>query len=343
MSTGERGVELRVGLLVAICTGLLVTFIVVLGGVSTVPVTTVFLDVDTSASLKPGAPIRVAGVDGGKVRAVDYRGGAVDPAVGRPVWVRVTLDVHAERAQTLNDRARFYITTQGVLGEKYVEIEPSAEAGAPLTDGVVVVGEPPLRLEVMAIRTARLIDAISGIILRNEAAIDGLVKDAAATMATVKGASEKLDRLLADGGPMVVEALGELDAIEAELLAALKGLNAAVGDGSELRGVVTRVSGLVDEVRGAVGPVVSDARGLMARYDKVGATADELMQAASADVRAVLSAGKGMLADAASLVAGLRRGEGTIGALLADREMYEDIREMMKDLKRHPWKFIWKE
>ena len=343
MSTAERGVELRVGLLVAICTGLLIAFIIVLGGVSTAPVMTVYLDVDTSASLKPGAPVRVAGVDAGKVRAVDYRGGEVDPAVKRPVWVRVTLDVADERAKTLNDRARFYITTQGVLGEKYVEIEPSEDAGAALQDGVVMRGEPPLRLEVMALRTARLIDAISGIILKNEAAIDGLVKDAAATMTTVRSAAEKVDRLLADGGPKVTAALDELDAIEAELLTALKGLNAAIGDGSELRGVVTRVSGLVDEVRGAVGPVVADARGLMARYDKVGATADALMTTASADILSVLASGKGLLADVAAVAAGIRKGEGTIGALLADREMYEDVREMMKDLKRHPWKFIWKE
>ena len=36
-------------------------------------------------------------------------------------------------------------------------------------------------------------------------------------------------------------------------------------------------------------------------------------------------------------------GEGMIGALLNDREMYDDVWEMMKDFKRHPWKFLWKE
>jgi phospholipid/cholesterol/gamma-HCH transport system substrate-binding protein len=343
MSGGERGTELRVGLLVAVCVGLLVAFIVVLGGVSTSPTVTLFLDVETSASLKPGAPVRVAGVDAGKVRAIDYRGGEIDPGVGRPVWVRVSLDVDAARAVTLNDRAQFYITTQGVLGEKYVEIEPSGEAGAPLAEGAVLRGEPPLRLEMMALRTSRLIDAVSGLVVENEAAIDGLVKDAAATMKSVRSAAERIDHLVAAGGPQVLEALGELDAIEAELLAALRGLNAAIGDGAELRGVVTRVSGLVDEVRGAVGPVVADARGLMARYDRVGGTAEELMKAASGDVLAVLASGKGLVADVAAVASAVRKGEGTIGALLADREMYEDIREMMKDLKRHPWKFIWKE
>lgn len=52
---------------------------------------------------------------------------------------------------------------------------------------------------------------------------------------------------------------------------------------------------------------------------------------------------RAILADTKVLTQRLKDGQGTIGALLSDREMYDDIREMMKDLKRHPWKFIWKE
>ena len=84
-----RALELRVGLLVAVCVALLVGFIIVLGGVSSASGARIFLDVDTSASLKPGATVKVAGVDAGKVTAVDYRGGEIDNAVGRPVFVRV--------------------------------------------------------------------------------------------------------------------------------------------------------------------------------------------------------------------------------------------------------------
>ncbi len=30
-------------------------------------------------------------------------------------------------------------------------------------------------------------------------------------------------------------------------------------------------------------------------------------------------------------------------ALLADQELYDDVKELLADLRRHPWKFIWKE
>lgn len=341
--SAERGLELRVGLLVAVCTGLLVAFIVVLGGISTAPTASVHLDVDTSASLKVGSPVRLAGVEAGKVRAISYRGGEVDPATGKPVWVRVTLDVATERLQSLNDRARFYITTQGVLGEKYVEIEPSREAGAALVDGVILQGEPPLRLEMMAARASRLLDVLTGVVTRNEAALEGLVRDAAATMSTVRAASEKVDALLAEGGPQVAAALGQLEAIEGELMTALRSVNTALGDGSELRTVVTRASQIATEVQAAVGPVVGDARGLMSRYDRLGAAAEALLGDARGDVLAILGSAKGVVGDVAGLLAKVKSGQGSLGALLADRELYEDVREMMKDLKRHPWKFIWKE
>jgi phospholipid/cholesterol/gamma-HCH transport system substrate-binding protein len=39
----------------------------------------------------------------------------------------------------------------------------------------------------------------------------------------------------------------------------------------------------------------------------------------------------------------VRKGNGTAGALLVREEIYADLREMIRDLKRNPWKFFWKE
>jgi len=50
-----------------------------------------------------------------------------------------------------------------------------------------------------------------------------------------------------------------------------------------------------------------------------------------------------LLDNANGAVTDLRAGKGTIGALLARDELYSDIREMIRDLKRNHWKFLWKE
>ena len=47
--------------------------------------------------------------------------------------------------------------------------------------------------------------------------------------------------------------------------------------------------------------------------------------------------------DAAAITQGIGTGRGTIGQLIVDQEIYDDLKEMLRDLKRHPWKMLWKE
>ena len=50
-----------------------------------------------------------------------------------------------------------------------------------------------------------------------------------------------------------------------------------------------------------------------------------------------------LLDNANAVVVDLRAGKGTAGALLSRDELYSDLRELLRDLKRNPWKFFWKE
>ncbi len=44
-----------------------------------------------------------------------------------------------------------------------------------------------------------------------------------------------------------------------------------------------------------------------------------------------------------SIVSHIKKGEGTVGALVMDEEIYDDVQEMVRDLKHNPWKFLWRE
>lgn len=41
-------------------------------------------------------------------------------------------------------------------------------------------------------------------------------------------------------------------------------------------------------------------------------------------------------------LARIKRGEGTVGRLLSDDSIYEDLEAMIKDLRHNPWKLFWK-
>ena len=47
--------------------------------------------------------------------------------------------------------------------------------------------------------------------------------------------------------------------------------------------------------------------------------------------------------DVNDLVTHVKKGQGTVGALVMDEAVYDDIQELLRDLKHNPWKLFWKE
>lgn len=41
-------------------------------------------------------------------------------------------------------------------------------------------------------------------------------------------------------------------------------------------------------------------------------------------------------------MAKMEKGEGTLGALIHDQKMAQDLKDLINDLKKHPWKLLWK-
>ena len=39
----------------------------------------------------------------------------------------------------------------------------------------------------------------------------------------------------------------------------------------------------------------------------------------------------------------LEAGEGTAGAMLQDKQVYDDLKNLLSDLRKHPWKMLWKD
>jgi hypothetical protein len=69
---------------------------------------------------------------------------------------------------------------------------------------------------------------------------------------------------------------------------------------------------------------------------------DTAIDAADAAAKAAGKAG-GLIDNVNGMVTDLRAGKGTAGSLLAKDDIYADLREMIRDLKRNPWKLFWKE
>jgi phospholipid/cholesterol/gamma-HCH transport system substrate-binding protein len=61
------------------------------------------------------------------------------------------------------------------------------------------------------------------------------------------------------------------------------------------------------------------------------------------DVAQLAARANATAADAQSIVQHIKKGNGTVGALVMDEAIYDDVQEMVRDLKHNPWKFLWRE
>ena len=91
-----------------------------------------------------GAPIRLGGVNVGSVGNIEFLQREI---MGRRV--KVTLNIFQKYQGFLDSSAKFYIMSEGVLGEKLVEIVVSG-GGAPLTTERPLIGEDPLEIQELA-------------------------------------------------------------------------------------------------------------------------------------------------------------------------------------------------
>ncbi|MFO0626506.1 MAG: MlaD family protein [Polyangiales bacterium] len=332
---GARSLEVKVGMLVLVGVGILAALVLVMGGVSLGSTKTLTVDFTNPGGLQTGAPVKIAGIRVGSVDAMAFLGRR---ASGRAV-VRVTARVQARYADELRDDASFYITTQGVLGEQFLAVDPGAGA-RPLNLATAHEGISPPRIDLFVARAFDLLDDTVTSVRANRRQLGGIVDDLAGVLHQTNAVMARND--------------GRVDAILTGVERAVRDADGLVlaareryVDGPQARRIVNRAESLLAGLERDVPPLTRDARALTARLDRiaagVGPAQIDDLQAALRDVRALTARANTIAGDVQAVSARVRSGQGTVGALLMDEEIYDDLQELVRDLKHNPWKFFWRE
>lgn len=341
----ERGLEFKVGLLILASSAILVAFVFILGNVSLRSGFTFFVDYDYIGALQQGAPVKVSGIKVGKVESVAFWGGTQDPRLGKRVQVRLTVWVEDRAKESLRGDSEFFINTAGVLGEQYLEIVPGRDwEHPPLAENAVLHGPPwvhdPPRTDLVVARLYEVLDGVAGVLRDDRDAIKNLLANSASAV-------KEANQLLVDNrGP-----IGELIVRGAELARqatlALGKINTGLGDGRALAALVSDADAALRTAQSSLSTLTPPAQALLADATRATGllTEQRIDTAIAAADKAATAAGKasGLLDNVNGMVSELRAGKGTAGALLARDDLYSDVRELLRDLKRNPWKFFWKE
>ncbi len=337
----DRGTEFKVGLLILVGLVVFAGFIFLLGNFSFSSGYTLHVDYNFSGNIQPGAPVKVSGIKVGKVEEVEFLGGQVDPATGRRVQVRLEVWVEDRIRDAVRQDAEFFINTSGVLGEQYLEIVPGDDyQRPPLEEGAVVRGVDPPRTDLIIARLYVVLDSLSSVLTEERDFIRNLLQNGA-------GAVSELNRLLAENRAELGELIASSGELAGQAAVTLDKVNTGLGDPAIIGRTVRHADALLVTANTALADLNPPARALLAEALRVTRNLTEqrierAIRVADGAVTATGKAGK-LIDNVDGLVGDLRRGKGTAGALLVREELYADLREMIRDLKRNPWKFFWKE
>ena len=297
----ERSIEVKVGALILLSFGILGAFVLILGGLTFQSTYPLYVDFDNPGGLQTGAPVRIAGVKAGKVDALEFRGGTIDPQTGRRTLVRAKLAVEQTFRNAVHEDALFYVTTQGVLGEQFLSID--------LQNNRQLISD-------IAVNTAGLLKNLNGVLVDNRERINR-------TMSNV-------EQLSSEARTLTVQA------------------RAQYVDNPKIQHTIENIDRLTGDLQRDSGPLLKDAREAAANLNRVSATLGSpeqqaKLQKAIDEISQLAGRANATAADAQSIVAHIKKGEGTVGSLVMDEQVYDDVQEMVRDLKHNPWKFLWKQ
>lgn len=339
-----RGLEWKVGALIVAAAVILIGFVFVLGNFSLRSGYTIYVDYDYIGALQPGAPVKVSGIKVGKVEAVDFLGGKPD-ASGRRVQVRVAVWIEDRAKEAIRSDAEFFINTQGVLGEQYLEIVPGRDWDKPalaadtIVHGLPAVHDPP-RTDLVVARLYEVLDGVSSVLHDDRDAIKNLLSNSANAVA-------EINKLLVDRRAEIGNLIVAAADVAGQAKTTLAKVNNGLGDGRQVAVLLNDVDKTLVSAQSTMSALTPPAAAFMTDATRVTnlVTEQRIETAIGAADKAATAAQKagGLIDNVNGMVTDLRAGKGTVGALLSKDELYSDLRELLRDLKRNPWKFFWKE
>ena len=329
--------ELRIGLLAIVAIVVAATTIFMLTGErgffwQQYSLKTLFPDV---AGLKPGSPVRVAGVEVGSVDAVELVGEQVE----------VTMVVNESMQERITTESTASLGSVSLLGESAVDITPALGGTRIPPGGFVPFGGPTAQLSDVAASAARGVEEITGLVqdLRQGRGTAGrLLTDDALYMElrrfaetagdlteNLKDGRGTIGRLLND--PQAAEtlerALGNIEAVTQRIQAGEGSLGRLLTDDSFSRSLASASASLeeitakINRGEGTAGKLVADD----ALYNRLNSVTERLDQ----------------------FVDQLNSGQGTVGQLLKDKQLYEnmngaisDLRSLIAEIKKDPRKYL---
>ena len=294
--------------------------------------------------LKPGAPVRLSGVDIGTVKAVDHGPNPKDDRL------YVKMEIVRGEATRIREDSIARVANKGLLGDKMLEVTPGTPGRSQLPPGATVQSEDPTDYTNMMSQLGDVARKVEHVVSNLEKTTATFAEDqtrrdmqdslhsVSIILNGVANGKGYAGRLINDPSEAdrISHTMARLDGTVTKLNTALDGFNVAIdrvnkGPGfahnviyqDDLTKSVTSIGNASEEVAVSMRGI-RDGNGL-ARSLLFGGPGQEKMgenlTAMSADLR--------------QIVANVKAGKGTVGGLLVDPSIYEDMKSVLGNVQRN--------
>ena len=379
----DKKLQIRVGLLVLLALGLLGGFVFVLGDFSVGKGYDFDVLFSQSGDLSTGAAVRISGIKIGKVKKLAFvPDGEENPKTKKRQVIRVTLSIEERARKLIRHDSTFYITARGVLGEKYIGVTSGSDGAVEIKEGEKIFGQDPPQTDLVVAKLMDFVDDIATMLKKDGHLIRRILEkggdmlevgndilrenrgEVKNIIGKVSGAIDKVVQIAEDAKPIIGDVRGLIAATKKHLgergrvgviLRNVEALTNRINREApeilaNVKGIAAKGNTLMDQVGGKIGPLadkatalMDDGRGLVGDVRGLIGSEGPKIKKVIDRVLAIADQAKSVVTFIHGIVARIARGEGTIGALLKDDELYDNIREIMRDLKQHPWKVLWKD
>jgi phospholipid/cholesterol/gamma-HCH transport system substrate-binding protein len=335
----EKRLEMKVGALVLAAVIGVLALLFLMGELDLTSSTQVTVEFSHTGNVVKGAPVKMGGVPVGRVQRIILTPDRRD-ARGDPMPITMELSVEPSVKAVLREDAAVTVATVGLLGEPYLELHAGSNERPALAEGKAIRGLDAPRLDLVANRLAQFLESASKILEQDPEALAKLV-------ANVTSLSGNLDAMLIENKPALGDLAKDLSAAARDLRLLSQQARAQLSPGGAgnqlledaaataklLREDVPRLSGEAGKVLGGLAALSSgftpeDGQKLRQAIHKYAAAGEKLEAMATRGDR---------------ILARLEAGEGTVGGAMKDPALYNELKELVTDLRKHPWKLIWKD
>jgi phospholipid/cholesterol/gamma-HCH transport system substrate-binding protein len=283
--------------------------------------------------------VKLGGVKVGRVDAIelepDYR---TEQGVPEPVKMR--LEVDPSTAAALHEDASVAVATQGPLGEAYLELKTGSPSRPALAPGAFIHGTEPVRIDQMISRFGNLLNTTANSLAKNPDAIPKLVDSLGKLTA-------RIDEALAKDPEALGTMLTELSQTAKDLHGVMARTHALLGPEGKATTLLSDASASMHVLRKDLPAITQDAKTSLHGLAAVSGQLDEQDGKRLKDAIArYAQAGEHLdqiAARADKILTEIDQGKGSIGGLLKDPKLYQDVKDLVSELKKHPWRILWKD